>query len=131
MRSFSMRCLVIATAVGVLFGIGACSKNKSSDSQPTTSDQAQEEKTEKAQGKTVVLYEYRFNPNTLTVSKGTKVTFKNKDQEVHNVKIAALDVDQNIEPGKSWSYKFKTTGEFAVENRMAEKQMKMTIVVEE
>lgn len=130
MSQFGRTSLAFVVSVGLLAGWVGCSKNTASDSQPTGDREAKKEQQEKKQGKTVTLYQYRFNPNSLTVSKGTKVTFKNKDQEVHNVKIAALDVDQNIKPNKEWSYTFQSTGEFAVENRMVEKPMKMTIVVE-
>lgn len=80
--------------------------------------------------KEVALYQYRFNPNTLSIPAGTTVVFKNKDPERHNVRIAALNVDQMVDAGQSWSYTFDTSGEFAVDNRLATNPMSMTIVVE-
>lgn len=130
MRHVTAKRLVVWALFGLLGAGVGCSKNKPADAKPTADREATQQEEERAKGKTVVLYEYRFNPNTLTISKGTEVTFKNKDQEVHNVKIAALDIDQNIEPGENWSHTFESTGEFAVENAKAEKTMKMTIVVE-
>lgn len=82
------------------------------------------------QTKEVMLYQYRFNPNSLTVSVGTTVNFVNKDPERHNVRIAALNIDQMVDSGQSWSHKFDTKGEFAVDNRLATNPMAMTIVVE-
>jgi plastocyanin len=79
--------------------------------------------------KTMKLSGYRFNPTTLSIPVGTKVTFKNEDPEVHNVRIASLNVDQNVEPGKSWSYTFDTAGEYAVDNRLATNPMTATITV--
>jgi hypothetical protein len=35
-----------------------------------------------------------------------------------------------IEPGTQWSYTFSSTGEYAVENRLADSPMKASIVVE-
>ncbi len=67
--------------------------------------------------RTVVLYQYQFNPNSLTVSAGTTVTFQNRDTERHNINIPALNVDQNIDANGEWSYTFATSGEFAVTNR--------------
>ncbi len=78
----------------------------------------------------MVIYQYRFNPNTLTVPAGTTVVFENKDPERHNVTIAALNVDQMIEPNSTWSYTFATTGEFAIENRLATNPMTATINVQ-
>ncbi|MFB6263071.1 MAG: cupredoxin domain-containing protein [Bradymonadaceae bacterium] len=79
----------------------------------------------------VTLYDYRFSPESLTIPRGGKVTFRNKDPETHNVTIAALDVDRDLEPGETWTRTFETTGEFAVENQAVESSMKMTIIVEE
>ena len=79
---------------------------------------------------TVKLSGYKFNPTTLSIAVGTIVTFKNKDPEVHNVRIPALNIDENIEPGASWTYTFSTAGEFAVDNRMTENPMKATITVQ-
>lgn len=83
-----------------------------------------------AQTKKVVLWQYRFNPASLTVNSGDTVVFENKDPEPHNVNISALNVDQNIEPGATWSYTFNTAGEYAVGNRLAENPMTATIVVQ-
>lgn len=82
------------------------------------------------EAKRLVLFQYRFNPNTLTIPAGTTVTFANKDPERHNVRIAALNIDQMIEPNAEWSYTFNTTGEFAVDNRLATNPMNATIIVE-
>ena len=80
--------------------------------------------------RSVVLYQYKFNPNTLTIPAGTKVTFKNKDPERHNINIAALNVDENLDPNQTFTYTFDTRGEFAVSNRFANNPMKLTIIVE-
>lgn len=81
------------------------------------------------ESRSVVLYQYRYNPSTLTVPAGTSVTFKNRDPERHNISIAALNVDQNLDANQEWSYTFDTTGEFAVSNRFSDR-MQLTIVVE-
>ena len=82
------------------------------------------------QAKEVMLYQDRFNPNTLTISAGTSVKFVNKDPERHNVRIAALNIDEMVDSGSSWSHTFDTAGEFAVDNRLATNPMSMTIVVQ-
>jgi|GEM_PF-3009010 len=101
-----------------------------------TSPQTEGEATPKAatqedNQKVVILYGGRFNPEEISVAKGTSIVFKNKDRETHNVKIAALDVDKDIAAGDEWSHTFETVGEFAVENAIAQQPMKMTIVVDE
>lgn len=79
--------------------------------------------------RSVVMYQFKFNPNTLTVPAGTTVTFSNKDPEAHNISIPALNVDNSVEPNQSWSHTFTTTGEFAVSNRFSQ-AMSMTLIVQ-
>ncbi len=79
--------------------------------------------------RSVVMYQFKFNPNTLTVPAGTTVTFSNKDPEAHNINIPALNVDHSVEPNQSWSHTFTTTGEFAVGNRFTQ-SMSMTLIVQ-
>lgn len=83
-----------------------------------------------AQQASMVLYQYKFNPNTLSVAAGTTVVFENKDPERHNVTIPALNVDQMVDSGQSWEYTFDTTGEFALENRLSNAPMTATINVQ-
>ncbi len=111
----------------VLFAMSAtaCKKKEEVPDQPVTETTAPAPET-----KEVMLYQYRFNPNTLSIPVGTKVNFKNKDPEQHNVRIAALNIDQMVPAGDTWSYTFSTKGEFAVDNRLATNPMNMTIVVE-
>lgn len=83
-----------------------------------------------AEQASMVLYQYKFNPNTLSISAGTTVVFENKDAERHNVTIPALNVDQMVDSGQSWEYTFNTTGEFALENRLSNAPMTATIKVQ-
>lgn len=118
--------VMLISLVFVALGTTACKKKQQVPDQP-----AQTGTTAPApQTKEVMLYQYRFNPNTLSVPVGTTVKFQNKDPEQHNVRIAALNIDQMIASGESWSYTFDTKGEFAVDNRLATNPMSMTISVE-
>jgi plastocyanin len=83
-----------------------------------------------AQTKKVVMWQYRLNPASLTINAGDTVVFENKDPEPHNVNIAALNVDQNVEPGSTWSYTFNAAGEYSVGNRLATNPMTATIIVQ-
>ncbi|WP_158542612.1 cupredoxin domain-containing protein [Lujinxingia litoralis] len=81
------------------------------------------------ESRSVVLYQFRYQPSSLTIPAGTTVTFKNRDPERHNISIAALNVDQNLDANQEWSYTFNTTGEFAASNRFNDR-MQLTIIVE-
>jgi plastocyanin len=108
-------------------GLMACGS-----SEPATTDEGTTATEQPAQSQTkeVVLYQYQFNPNTLTVPAGTTIKFTNKDPDQHNVSIPALNIDQTLAAGESFEHTFSTTGEFAVSNRFATSPMKMTLVVQ-
>ena len=115
--------LMMLVLVFCALSVTACKKKQEVPDAPVAAAPA-------PQTKEVMLYQYRFNPNTLSISAGTTVNFVNKDPERHNVRIAALNIDQMIDSGQSWSHTFDTKGEFAVDNRLATNPMSMTIVVE-
>lgn len=117
------RILVLALITFAMTLVACGKKDKVPDTQPTNNAPA-------AQTKVVDMFQYRFNPNTLSLSVGDSVTFRNKDPERHNVRIAALNVDQMVDPNQDWTYTFDTKGEFAVDNRLATNPMSMTIVVQ-
>lgn len=120
MPKFAKKLLVLVV-LGT-FALSACGGgDKTEDTTPTETKPAD---------KMVKLSGYKFNPNSLSIPVGTLVTFKNEDPEVHNVRIASLNVDQTIEPGKEWSYTFDTAGEYAVDNRLATNPMTATITVQ-
>lgn len=109
------RFTALAIALSFALFAFACGGSGSSvpDEQPTQQAQPQETRT-------VVMYQYRFNPNSLTIPAGTTVVFQNRDPEAHNVNIPALNVDQNVGPNAEWSHTFSTRGEFAVGNRFSD-----------
>ena len=79
--------------------------------------------------KSVIIYKYKFNPNTLTIPVGTKVTFKNKDPDQHNVTIKSINVDKMLKSNESFTYTFSSAGTFQVTNRVSNNPMNMTITV--
>jgi plastocyanin len=121
MKRFAAACLLLG------FTLVGCAQT----SPQTKGESTQNAATQEDEQKVVILYGGRFNPDEISVDKGTSIVFKNKDREKHNVKIAALDVDQDIAAGDEWTHTFETVGEFAVENAIAQQAMKMTIVVDE
>jgi plastocyanin len=122
-KSLIVRVAGVALIACVGLSTTACKKKNVEDQAPTQQVQQQ------AKPRSVVLYQYGFHPNTLTIPAGTTVTFQNRDPERHNINIAALNIDQNVDPSGEWSYTFSTKGEFAVTNRFSQ-AMKFTLVVE-
>jgi plastocyanin len=126
MRTAYSKMLVLgALAAALTFGALACS----SPGEGQRPDDETAEGVGEADTITVNLYNYRFNPQTLTVATGTQITFNNKDPDRHNVSIPALNIDEDLDAGESFSYVFETTGEFAVSNQFASSPMKMSIEV--
>jgi plastocyanin len=72
---------------------------------------------------TVNLKNMKFVPNAITVKKGTKVTFDNKDAMLHDVlqiEVKQLGKEKpsfdsgEIMPGKSWTMTFDTPGTYPI-----------------
>lgn len=124
--SKSLTVRIAGIALIACFGLvsTACGgKQTAADPAPT------QQHTQEAKARSIVLYQYGFHPQTLTIPAGTTITFKNRDPERHNINIAALNVDQNLEPSGEWTYTFNTKGDFAVTNRFSQ-AMKLTLIVE-
>lgn len=59
----------------------------------------------------VVISNFSFQPNTLTIKTGTEVTFKNEDSVVHTVTSNSFD-SGNINLGNSYKRVFTDKGTF-------------------
>ena len=71
-----------------------------------------------AKAATVTIKGFAFSPATLTVSKGTKVTFDNQDSTTHTVTSGASRTkdgkfDAQVSGGTETSITFDTAGTFA------------------
>jgi plastocyanin len=64
-------------------------------------------------GKTVSIRDFAFHPGTLTVPKGSTVTFANTDGVAHTATDAGVFDTGRIASGKSVSVRFKQKGTFA------------------
>ena len=80
-----------------------------------------------------------FNPATLTVKKGTKVVWINKDEAEHRVAsnpypthtgLPGLDSKKNITQGESYSYTFDKGGLFGYHDHLNPVKFKGTVIVE-
>jgi plastocyanin len=62
--------------------------------------------------KTVTVKSFAFKPATLTVKRGTRVTFANTSTATHTASGASFDTKQ-IGPGRSATVQFNKRGTFA------------------
>lgn len=125
MRSMMTRSLLMLLTFALLAPLTACGgSGPAPDNYPT-----ERPVNNAPRAKSLVIYNYQFNPNTLTIAVGTTVVFQNKDPEQHNVTIQQLGVDQNLKPNTEFSYTFNQPGTYTVNNRLANSPMRATIVV--
>ena len=78
--------------------------------------------------KSVSIKGLAFHPPTLTVKRGTKVTFANQDNTTHTATSGSFDT-KRIAPGSSVTVKFSSKGTFAYHCKI-HPFMKGKIVVE-
>ncbi|MCX9082235.1 MAG: cupredoxin family copper-binding protein [Candidatus Methanoperedens sp.] len=57
------------------------------------------------------IKDFAFNPDTITVAKGTTVTWTNKDSAQHTVTGTAF-TSETLSQGQSYSYTFNEAGTF-------------------
>lgn len=69
-------------------------------------------------GATVVIKDFAFDPETVTIKAGETVTWKNEDRRDHTVMSGAppvmtdLFMSPSLAKGDSWSYTFDEPGEY-------------------
>ncbi len=79
---------------------------------------------------TVMIHDFAFSPNSLTVSAGSVVTWKNLDGEPHTVVSAqGLFRSEALDENDSYSFKFDRPGTYAFICSI-HPQMRGTIVVQ-
>ena len=59
----------------------------------------------------ITIQNFAFSPATLTVKKGTTVTWTNNDSAPHQIKSATFNSSQ-LSKGQSFSFTFNTAGSF-------------------
>lgn len=73
---------------------------------------------------------YRFAPETIQVSAGTTVTFRNEDNFTHSVKLRdGSEPDHLVKPGESVQITFAQPGTFDYECSLHPRDMRGTVVV--
>ncbi len=117
MKRLITRVLAISCISSLLVLSVACSSSEPVPDEQITEDDLQ------AEEQRVVIYNFRFNPNSVDLPLGSTVIFENQDPEAHNINIPALNVDQNLQPGQTWELTLDTVGDFAVGNRFSDGMM--------
>lgn len=115
---------IIAIVIAVLAVIGAVALILA---QPKTQDSASTGQNLKmitsksdetpAEPNTIIISDYKFGPKSMTVKKGTKVTWINQDVARHNVETvenapAGGPMGPLLAKGESYSFTFDTVGTF-------------------
>lgn len=124
-----IKILSISAIIIIAVALSGCSRDKNNESPQPRSGEKQTETnvTEKTGGEVVsvenlVLIEKdKFNPQMLTVKKGTTVTWTNKDEAQHWIitdphpthnNLPDLDSKKGLLQNESYQYTFNQKGEF-------------------
>ncbi len=104
MRKYQFMYLLLIVSLGVLVG---CSKDSSNSYSMTPTP------TPTPQPNTIAIANMAFSPATMTIAKGTTITWKNDDGVAHTStsNSGAWDTG-NISPGGSATTMFSTAGTF-------------------
>lgn len=107
--------VVIAVVVGGYFLFNRGYSAPQSASQPTPTTTTESSSPSAATSATAVsIKNFAFNPATVTVKKGTTVTWTNEDSASHTVTSDSGSVLQreSLSSGKSFSFTFNIVGNF-------------------
>lgn len=129
----------VLVAVLVLAGIGAVFllRNPNNDTQ-TSNPVASPNVESSVEGETVEITPDGFSPETITVSKGTTVTFVNKDADPHRVAsddhpihddLPGFDSDMPLRTNETYSFTFEKIGTFTYHDHLNHLDYKGTVVV--
>lgn len=90
---------IIALLIGVV-ALSGCTQNQQNSTQNAPN--------------TIAIQNFAFNPNTLTVKAGTKVTWINQDSTTHTVTSdnGAFQSSGNLNPGDKYTFTFNKTGTY-------------------
>lgn len=108
---------IIIVAVLVIGGIAALVMNRSSNNTKMGSSSSHNSSSSSAQATNkVAISNFSFSPSSITVKKGTTVTWTNHDSAAHTV--AETDGktgpnSQDIATDQSYSFTYNSTGTFA------------------
>jgi plastocyanin len=84
-----------------------------------------------ATDKVTLPQSYKFEPAVISVKTGSTVTWENKDNFPHNVKVFKLGKTVDLSVGKSASITFDEAGTFLYQCTLHPAQMKGKVIVED
>jgi plastocyanin len=105
--------LPVAAAALILSGCGSNGTQTQSTIKPEpmqTSTNVQSQATPATEN-TINIQNFAFSPSTLTVKKGTVVTWTNNDSAPHTIKSATFN-SSSMSKGQTFSFAFDTVGTF-------------------
>jgi len=111
--------LPIVIVVIVVIGVIVVLVNKSNNNQMGTSSSSNSNSSSSSQAQAtdkVTISNFSFSPSSITVKKGTSVTWTNHDSVAHTVVETDGKVgpkSQAVNPGQSYSFTYNTPGTFA------------------
>lgn len=112
--------IITVAVVAVLAGVGvfaAMAKDDDMASMDMNSNNSQSTDMSTAEPNTVIYKGFAVQQKTLTVKKGTTVTWKNQDQAKHDVtpttETAEFKASELFGEGESYSHTFNTVGTFS------------------
>jgi plastocyanin len=76
----------------------------------------------------ITITDTDFSPSTVSITKGTTVTFVNDGQGVHWPQSSEFDSKHVMQTGETFSYQFSKVGEFTYEDHLND-SLKGTIIV--
>ncbi len=102
--------LLLAITIITITLLAGCSSSSTQSTKPATSTSPTTSATSSNQ---VNISGLAFSPQTLTVAKGTTVTWTNNDSTTHTVTSDSGVWDSgDLAPGKTFSFTFNQTGTF-------------------
>ena len=97
----------IAIIIVGIITISGCTQNQQKSPQNTTSSQNNSQYT-------VMIQNFTFTPNTLTVKAGTNVTWINQDSAVHDVTSdSGSFTSPDLNKGDKYTHNFTKPGEYS------------------
>lgn len=108
--------ITVLFALLVLSGCGSTINNSNSTNTPTKTETnkistSSDSTQTSASASTVNIQNFAFNPATLSIKKGSTVTWTNNDSVPHQIKSATFNSGQ-LSNGQSFSFTFNGVGTF-------------------
>jgi plastocyanin len=73
---------------------------------------------------------YRYAPETIQVTAGTTVTWRNEDNFTHSVRLLTGDKpDHHVKPGESTTFTFSEPGTYPYDCSLHPRDMRGTVIV--